>query len=121
MRVGAATNPSGYHDQDIYLRALNAAHSVDHIEYGTYVARVKQAPLAVRASPQNGRPEVVHPQWPIVPVGVINPTGNYTAGALRGKPDDGVGRHWWHSRTAADFRTAQLPDEVAALTKPEGQ
>lgn len=184
--IDAATNPSGYHDQDIYLRALRAARSVDHIEYGSYVARVKQSPLAVRASPQNGRPEVVHPQWPIVvqdahgrpihdavfmvsyahreekgsdvnvashllvdvltgaidaaivvsndsdlkfpiryartkvPVGVVNPTDNYTAGALRGKPDDGVGRHWWRSLTADDFRASQLPDEVSALTKPDG-
>lgn len=46
--IDAATNPSGYHDQDIYLRALTAAKSVDHIEYGSYVARVKQSPLAVR-------------------------------------------------------------------------
>jgi hypothetical protein len=184
--IDAATNPSGYHDQDIYLRTLTASRSVDHIEYGTYVARVKQAPLAVRASPQNGRPEVVHPQWPIVvqdahgkpihdavfmvsyahreekgsdvnvashllvdvltgavdaaivisndsdlkfpiryartrvPVGVINPTDNYPAGALRGRSDEGVGRHWWRSLTADDFRGSQLPDNVAALTKPEG-
>ena len=64
--IDAATNASGFHDQDLYLRALQAAGSVDHIEYGTYVARVKQSPLAVRESPTNGRPEVVHPQWPIV-------------------------------------------------------
>jgi hypothetical protein len=184
--IDAATNPSGYHDQDIYLRALKAAHSVDLIEYGTYVARVKQAPLAVRASPQSGRPEVVHPQWPIVvqdahgkpvtdavfmvsyahreekgsdvnvashllvdvlsgdidaaivvsndsdlkfpvryartrvPVGVINPSDNYTAGALRGKPDDGVGNHWWRTLTADDFLAAQLADPVAGLTRPVG-
>jgi hypothetical protein len=184
--IDAATNPSGYHDQDIYLRALTAARSVDHIEYGTYVARVKQSPLAVRASPPSTRPEVVHPQWPIVvqdahgkpipdavfmvsyahreekgsdvnvashllvdvltgtvdaaivisndsdlkfpiryartrvPIGVVNPTDSYTAGALRGNPDDGVGRHWWRTLTAADFQSSQLPDEVAALTKPEG-
>jgi hypothetical protein len=184
--IDAATNASGYHDQDVYLRALTAAHSVDHIEYGTYVARVKQAPLAVRASPPNGRPEVVHPQWPIVvqdahgkpihdavfmvsyahreekgsdvnvashllvdvlsgaidaaivisndsdlkfpiryartrvPVGLINPTDNYTAGALRGKPDEGVGGHWWRSLTAADFHSSQLPERVATLRKPEG-
>jgi hypothetical protein len=184
--IDAATNASGYHDQDIYLRALRAAKSVDHIEFGTYVARVKQSPLAVRASVQSGRPEVVHPQWPIVvqdaqgkpipdavfmvsyahreekgsdvnvashllvdvltsavdaaivisndsdlkfpiryartkvPVGVINPTDSYTAGALRGKPDEGVGRHWWRTLTADDFRASQLPDPVAALTRPEG-
>jgi hypothetical protein len=184
--IDAATNPSGYHDQDIYLRALKAGNSVDLIEYGTYVARVKQAPLAVRASTQNSRPEVVHPQWPIVvqdahgkpvtdavfmvsyahreekgsdvnvashllvdvlsggvdaaivvsndsdlkfpvryartrvPVGVINPSDNYTAGALRGKPDDGVGNHWWRTLTADDFRAAQLPDPKAGLSRPVG-
>jgi hypothetical protein len=182
----AATNASGYHDQDIYLRALQAAKSVDLIEYGTYVARVKQAPLAVRASTQNGRPDLVHPQWPIVvqdadgnpvndavfmvsyahreekgsdvnvashllvdvlsgavdaaivvsndsdlkfpiryarthvPVGVINPSDNYTAGALRGKPDDGVGSHWWGTLTADQFRSAQLPERVGALSRPVG-
>jgi hypothetical protein len=184
--IDAATNASGYHDQDIYLRVLRAAKSVDLIEYGTYVARVKQAPLAVRASTQNGRPDLVHPQWPIVvqdadgrpvndavfmvsyahreekgsdvnvashllvdvlsgavdaavvvsndsdlkfpiryartrvPVGVINPSDNYTAGALRGKPDDGVGNHWWGTLTADDFRAAQLPERVGALSRPVG-
>jgi hypothetical protein len=184
--IDAATNASGYHDQDIYLRALQAAKSVDLIEYGTYVARVKQAPLAVRASTQNGRPDLVHPQWPIVvqdadgnpvndavfmvsyahreekgsdvnvashllvdvlsgavdaaivvsndsdlkfpiryartrvPVGVINPSDNYTAGALRGKPDDGVGSHWWGTLTADQFRSAQLPERVGALSRPVG-
>jgi hypothetical protein len=184
--IDAATNASGYHDQDIYLRALQAAKSVDLIEYGTYVARVKQAPLAVRASTQNARPDLVHPQWPIVvqdadgnpvndavfmvsyahreekgsdvnvashllvdvlsgavdaaivvsndsdlkfpirysrtrvPVGVINPSDNYTAGALRGKPDDGVGSHWWGTLTADQFRSAQLPERVGALSRPVG-
>jgi hypothetical protein len=47
-RIDAAENPSGYADQDIYLEALRATGSVDHIEYGHYVARVKTAPLAVR-------------------------------------------------------------------------
>jgi hypothetical protein len=46
-------------DQDVYLKALLAAGSVDHIEYGTYVARVKTAPLAVKG-PQ-GRPGLVSP------------------------------------------------------------
>jgi len=45
-RIDAAANPSGHADQDVYLKALLAARSVDHIEYGTYVARVKTAPLA---------------------------------------------------------------------------
>ena len=47
-RIDAVSNPSGQADQDVYLKALVAAGSVDHIEYGTYVSRVKTAPLAVR-------------------------------------------------------------------------
>ena len=43
-----ASNPSGQADQDVYLKALMAAGSVDHIEYGTYVARVKMAPLTTK-------------------------------------------------------------------------
>jgi hypothetical protein len=63
-RIDAAGNPSGYADQDVYLKALVAADSVDHIEYGTYVARVKTAPLAVKD--RQGRPRVVEPAWPVV-------------------------------------------------------
>jgi hypothetical protein len=37
-------NPSGHADQDVYLTPLVAAGSVDHVEYGTDVARVKAAP-----------------------------------------------------------------------------
>jgi hypothetical protein len=36
-RIDGASNPSGQADQDVYLKALLAAGSVDHIEYGTYV------------------------------------------------------------------------------------
>ena len=162
--IDAATNPSGYNDQDIYLRALTTANSVDHVAYGSYVARVKYAPLAVKAASRSGRPQLVHPQWPVmvqdangnpvpdatfvvsyahreekgsdvnvaahllvdvltgvvdaavvvsndsdlefpvsyartrVPVGLVNPSGNYFAGALRGQPSDGVGSHWWRQR-----------------------
>jgi len=46
--IDAATNPSGYNDQDIYLRALPAASGVDHVAYGSYVARVKYAPWRSR-------------------------------------------------------------------------
>jgi hypothetical protein len=63
-RIDAAGNPSGHADQDVYLKALLAARSVDHIEYGTYVARVKNAPLAVK-DPQ-GRPRLVGPAWPVM-------------------------------------------------------
>jgi hypothetical protein len=47
-RIDAAGNPSGARRQDVYVKALLAADSVDHIEYGTYVARVRTAPLAVK-------------------------------------------------------------------------
>jgi hypothetical protein len=63
-RIDGVTNPSGQADQDVYLKALVAANSVDHIEYGTYVSRVKTAPLAVK-DPQ-GRPKLVDPAWPVM-------------------------------------------------------
>jgi hypothetical protein len=63
-RIDGATNPSGHADQDVYLKALLAADSVDHIEYGTYVARVKTAPLAVKDA--QGRPQLVGPAWPVM-------------------------------------------------------
>ncbi len=47
-----------------------------------------------------------------VPVGTVNPSSSYLAGALRGTPDDGVGGHWWRGLAAADFRRSQLPDRV---------
>jgi hypothetical protein len=37
---------------------------VDHIEYGSYVARVKTAPLAVKD--RDGRPQLVVPSWPVM-------------------------------------------------------
>lgn len=63
-RVDGATNPSGHADQDVYLKALLATRSVDHIEYGTYVARVKTAPLAVKDP--RGRPRLVGPARPVM-------------------------------------------------------
>lgn len=64
-RIDAVSNPSGSADQDVYLKALIAARSVDHIEYGSYVSNVKQAPLAVK-DPTTHRPIVHRPQWPLV-------------------------------------------------------
>lgn len=63
-RVDATDNPSGHADQDIYLRALQATGSVDHVEFGYYVARVKSLPLAVRDP--NDRPRLVRPDWPVM-------------------------------------------------------
>lgn len=53
-----------------------------------------------------------------VPVGTVNPTKGYTAGALNGAPSDGVGGHWWYQLTPADLFGAQLPTTVGNLQKP---
>jgi uncharacterized LabA/DUF88 family protein len=63
-RIDGVTNPSGQADQDVYLKALISSGSVDHIEYGNYVARVKRAPLAVKD--RRGRPKLVAPTWPVM-------------------------------------------------------
>src|SRR6266702_7682690 len=76
-RIDGVSNPSGQADQDVYLKALLATGSVDHIEYGTYVARVKTAPLAVK-DPQ-GRPRLVAPAWPVM---VQGGRGGPVAGAV---------------------------------------
>jgi hypothetical protein len=184
--IDQATNLSGFVDQDVYLKALRAGRIVDQIELGHYVARVKQAPLAVRSPGPSRVPRLVRPQWPItvqdsggtpvldgrfmasyasreekgsdvnvashllvdvltqsidaailisndsdlrfpvqfardhVPVGVVNPSPNQLAGALRGRPDAGVGRHWWYQLSAADLKNHQLPDPVAGYRRPAG-
>ena len=53
-----------------------------------------------------------------VPVGLVNPTKSYPAGALNGDPLDGVGSHWWHQLTAAECTNAQLPAQVGPVHKP---
>jgi hypothetical protein len=63
-RIDGVSNPSGQADQDVYLKALVAGDSVDLIEYGTYVARVKTAPLAVKD--EQGRPKVLESAWPVM-------------------------------------------------------
>lgn len=63
-RISAADNPSGHADQDVYLKALKATSSVDHIEHGTYVARVRNAPLAT--PDQKGRPILTTSDWPVM-------------------------------------------------------
>lgn len=182
-RIDAATNPSGAADQDIYLKALAESSSVSHIEYGNYVARVKQAPLAVKG-PMSRQPRLVEADWPVkiqdpdrrpvpgarfmvsylhqeekgtdvnvaahllrdvllhrvdaaivisndsdlrlavqearlhVPVGTVNPRSAYTAGDLRGRPDDGVGRHWWTKLTPQHFTGNQLPNPIGVHVRP---
>ena len=50
--VSSATNASGHHDQATYIAALQHYGSVDHVEFGNYVARVKTAPLATKGPRQ---------------------------------------------------------------------
>jgi hypothetical protein len=76
-RINAATNPSGAADQDRYLKALVATKSIDLIEYGNYVARVKYAPLATKGP--NGTPVLTRPQWPVK---VVSPLTAQDSGAM---------------------------------------
>jgi hypothetical protein len=183
-RIDGASNPSGHADQDVYLKALKTSGSVDHIEYGYYVARVKTAPLAIKDS--RGRPQLVTPQWPVmiqdgsnghvpnasfmvsyanreekgsdvnvashllldvlastvdgalvisndsdlrfplqearkrVPIGLINPSRNMLAGALRAVATVGAGNHWWRQLTASDLKNHQLTDPAGGYSRPTG-
>jgi hypothetical protein len=63
-RVSGIDDPSTPRDQNVYLRALRASGSVDHVEYGNFVRRVKTAPLATWTA--KGKPELVRSQWPVM-------------------------------------------------------
>jgi hypothetical protein len=63
-RVDKSDNSSAHDDQDVYLRALKATGSVDHIEYGQYTNRVKALPLAVKGG--SDRQVLVHFGWPVM-------------------------------------------------------
>jgi uncharacterized LabA/DUF88 family protein len=181
-RIDGAENLIGHEEQDVYLQAIRAAGSVDLIEFGYYVSRVKRAPLAV--ADRKGRPIIQSSAWPVmvqgpdgspvrdarfmvsyayreekgsdvnvashllldvlsgavdaaivisndsdlrlpiqqardrVPVGTVNPSPGRLAGALKGREDDGVGRHWWRRLTPSDIRDNQLPDPCGAFLKP---
>jgi hypothetical protein len=56
----------------------------------------------------------------LVPIGVINPTSRQIAGALRGRPADGAGRHFWRDLQAHDFTRHQLPDPADGYFRPNG-
>lgn len=187
-RVHAAEDQAAYIDQDVYLKALQAVKAVDHVEFGQYVARAKQVPLAIQ--PRRGRAQLVRPGdqplpsgFPlavasdanggqlvlatalvreekgsdvnvathllvdvlsqrvdgvvvvsndsdlglplkfarrVVPVGVVNPSPGYLAGALQGGPDDGVGRHWWRRLAGEDLTAHQMPNPAGGFTRPVG-
>jgi hypothetical protein len=55
-----------------------------------------------------------------IPVGTVNPSKNYLAGQLMGKPSDGVGNHWWRQLKKAEFTAHQLPDPAGGHVKPAG-
>ncbi len=56
----------------------------------------------------------------LVPVGVVNPNRNQTAGALCDSESVGVGRHFWRKLRADDFIRHQLPDPAGGHSKPNG-
>lgn len=179
-----AGDPTSLADQRTYLQALEASGSVDHVEYGVYVSRVKNgllvdaqrkparvvrppAPPDVPARPvtaadgtsgllvsieafeEKGSDVNVgsHLLWDVltarvdaaivisndsdlalplqlarqrVPVGTINPGLTPTAARLRGKPDEGAGRHWWRRLGLQDFLDHQLPEQVGSCRRPAG-
>ena len=103
-RIDGATNPSGHADQDVYLKALLTTGSVDHIEYGTYVSRVKTAPLAVKDP--HGRPQLVGPAWPVM---IQDGRGGPVNGAVfmvsyANREEKGVGRQRRRSPAAGRSR-----------------
>ena len=55
-----------------------------------------------------------------VPVGLVNPTAGYPAGALNGDPADGVGGHWWYQLTPAELMACQLPVILGRVRRPPG-
>lgn len=63
-RISGRDNPSGAHDQDIYIKALRASGSADTIELGSYVSRVKFAPLAT--PDRKGRPVLMTATKPVL-------------------------------------------------------
>jgi uncharacterized LabA/DUF88 family protein len=184
-RVDSSTNPSAHADQDRYLKALSNVGSVDWIEYGNYVARIKTSLLAVE-DPLTGRPRIQTSSWPVMiqdqlgasvraarfmishlhleekgsdvnvashlllgvldrrvdaavvisndsdlafplkearkrlPIGLINPRSDNTAGALMGSKNYGVGGHWWWKLQKSTYLRHQMPDPAGGQTKPLG-
>lgn len=114
-RVDAVQDPAAHAGQDVYLRAITRSGAVDHIEFGRYVARVKQVVLA--AQPRKGRPRLVRPTLPLPPSGLPLSLGR-DRGALQGDAKAGVGRHWWRQLGPPDFTRHQLPNPIAGLRRP---
>lgn len=62
--IHGEANASGARDQDVSLKALRATGSVDRVELGKYIEKVKVAPLATRDA--KGRPILQRPAWPVM-------------------------------------------------------
>ena len=77
-RIDQGLNPAGHIEQDVYLKALLATGSVDHIEYGKYVKGIRKRPLAVPSRAPGRAPAIVHPDWPVM---VHSPLGTPATGA----------------------------------------
>ena len=65
-RIDAGFNPAGHAEQDIYLKALHASQSVDHIEFGKYITGIRARPLAVKNPRKGGPPILVTSDWPVM-------------------------------------------------------
>lgn len=84
-RVDAQFNPEGHAEQDVYLKALTATGSVDHIEYGKYVVGIRPRPLAVRGLTKTAPPRLVTSDWPVMvqsSLGVDQPNALFMVSTL---------------------------------------
>lgn len=55
-----------------------------------------------------------------VPVGLVNPTKGFPAGAMNGHPGAGAGGHWWYQLTSADLQACQMAPVVGRVHRPTG-
>ena len=65
-RIDASLNPKGHLEQDVYLKALLATNSVDHIEFGKYITGIRNRPLAVKAEKKGSSPVIVTSNGPVM-------------------------------------------------------
>ena len=63
-RISGSSNSASQAEQDVYLKALVGTSAIDHVEYGVFVERVKNAPLAVGDA--KGRPVLATSAWPVM-------------------------------------------------------
>ena len=94
--IDGSLHPAEHRRQQVYVAALRANRSFDHLEEGRFTARRKTGLLATRD--HNGRP-VIHTD-------------------LAGRPGDGVGGHWWYRLEVNDFHACQLAGTVGNYRRP---